>query len=163
MWSSVVRVANFNRELLRRMLADIPAADMCKQPPGLPNHPTWLMGHLAMVRNSIAKQAGNPSADFPESWGKLFGRNSTPTADSSQYPGKDELWKTFERLHDHALRAASELTSEQLAGPHTIDVLKPAFPTLGDLLVQMLTSHDGLHAGQLSDWRRANGLPRMIS
>lgn len=162
MWQSVIRVANFNKELLRRMLADIPEADMCKQPPGLPNHPTWLVGHLAFVRFAMAKQMGHPPSDFPDSWAKLFGRNSTPVDDASQYPPKEELWGTFERAHEHALRVASELSSEQLAGTHAIETLRPAFPTLGDLLVQMLTSHDGLHVGQLSDWRRANGLPRMI-
>jgi hypothetical protein len=162
MWNNLMCVTRFNVNLLERMLADIPATEMCRQTTGLPNHPTWLVGHLAFVRFMMIKQTGGDTSDFPESWMALFGRNSTPSGALEEYPPKGELWNAFTRLHEAAMNRVTSLTPEQLAAPHAIVSLKEPFPTLGDLLLQMLTAHDGLHIGQLSDWRRTLGYPRLM-
>lgn len=162
MLASLSRVTAFNIKLLERMIGDIPADQMCQQPPGLPNHPAWTLGHLALVRFGMIKQMGGETSDFPEQWIALFGRGSTPCADVEQYPAKDELWSAVVRLHETTMKCLETLSPEQLERPHSIESLKEPFPTLGDLLVQMLTSHDGLHVGQLSDWRRALGYPRLM-
>jgi hypothetical protein len=162
MLESLSRVVAFNTNLLERMIGDIPPERMCEQPPGLPNHPAWILGHLAFVRFAMTKQLGIESSDFREEWAPLFGRGSTPCSEDNKYPGKDELWDAFKRLQSTVMERVVTLTSEELAQPHTVEPLKAPFPTLGDLLLQMLTSHDGLHAGQLSDWRRTLGFPRLM-
>lgn len=162
MFTSLSRVAAFNTNLLERMIGDIPAEQMCEQPPGLPNHPAWTLGHLAFVRFAILKQLGVESSEFPEEWIPLFGRGSTPCSEHAKYPTKDELWQTFMRLQQAVLERVKSLTPEELAQPHSIASLQVPLPTMGDLLLQMLTAHDGLHVGQLSDWRRTLGYPRLM-
>jgi hypothetical protein len=162
MFESLSRVVAFNTQLMERMIGDIPAERMCEQPPGLPNHPAWILGHLAFVRFALLKQLGVRNTDFREGWMPLFGRGSTPCSEDNKYPGKEELWDTFKRLQKVAMEHVLALTPEQLAQPHSIDSLKEPFPTVGDLLMQMLTAHDGLHIGQLSDWRRTLGFPRLM-
>jgi hypothetical protein len=162
MLTSLSRVSSFNVNLLERMIVDIPAERMCVQPSGLPNHPTWLVGHLSYVRFALIKQMEIAPAEFPEAWLPLFGRNSTPTEEVEKYPGKAELWDAFARLQQMTISRVTALTPEQLAGPHGVESFKESLPTLGDLLLQMLTAHDGLHVGQLSDWRRAMGYPRLM-
>jgi hypothetical protein len=162
MLTSLSRVASFNHSLLERMLADISADQFCQQPPGLPNHPAWLVGHLAFVRVAMLKQLGDTPTEFPEAWLPLFGRNSTPNDELANYPSKTELWDVFSRLQQMAITRVMALTPEQLEQPHGIETFKKSLPTLGDLILQMLVAHDGLHVGQLSDWRRALGYPRLM-
>lgn len=162
MFESLSRVVAFNTSLLERMIGDIPAERMCEQPAGLPNHPAWILGHLAFVRFALLKQLGVDNGDFPEAWVPLFGRGSTPCSEDKKYPGKEELWDAFKRLQNVTIESIMALTPKQLAEPHSIESLKEPFPTIGDLLLQMLTAHDGLHVGQLSDWRRALGFPRLM-
>ena len=111
---------------------------------------------------AMLKQLGIESSDFREEWQPLFGRGSTPCSEDNKYPAKDELWDAFQRLQKAAMEKVLTLTPEQLAQPHSIESLKEPFPTIGDLLLQMLTAHDGLHVGQLSDWRRTLGFPRLM-
>ncbi len=51
---------------------------------------------------------------------------------------------------------------EKMKEQHTIEPLKGVFATLGHLVVGGLIMHEGLHLGQLTDWRRAHGLPRLM-
>jgi hypothetical protein len=162
MFASLSRVVRFNTHLLERMIGDIPAEQMCQQPPGLPNHPAWILGHLAFVRFMLIKQLGGESASFREEWMPLFGRGSMPCSEEAHYPAKADLWNAFTELQRAAMERVVALTPEQLGQPHTIESLKEPFPTIGDLLLQMLTAHDGLHLGQLSDWRRTLGYPRLM-
>ena len=37
--------------------------------------------------------------------------------------------------------------------------IRDFWPTLGDGLVWMIASHENIHLGQLSAWRRVQGLP----
>jgi hypothetical protein len=162
MTESLRCVIEFNFNLLERMIGDIPADQMCQQPTGLPNHPSWILGHLAFVRFVLLQQLGHASNEFPEVWMPLFGRGSIPTEELEKYPTKEELWSAFFKLQAEAKPIVLSLTPEQLAQEHTIETLKKPFPTIGDLLLQMLTAHDGLHIGQLSDWRRVLGYPRLM-
>jgi hypothetical protein len=156
----ILHVSNFYHHLLEAMVKDVPDEKFCLQPPGLPNHPAWIVGHLSVIRSMANKTLGNP-VDFPETWTTLFGRGSTPTDDRAAYPSKDELLGTFRRLHASACEALEKTPAEKFAGPHPIERLREFFPTLGDLMVQAFVGHDGLHVGQLSDWRRANGYSRL--
>ena len=54
------------------------------------------------------------------------------------------------------MNAVKSLPPERLAEPHSLAIMQPMRPTLGDLLLQVLAGHDGLHVGQLSDGEWAN-------
>jgi hypothetical protein len=161
MLANVTHEWNQGTLLLKKMLADINGDTICEQPTNLPNHPLWTIGHLALVRAHISKMGPKPVA-FPEAWAPLFGRGSTPTNDKSFYPAMNAILASFDEAHAGAVETLESLSPEQLAGPHSMANFKASHPTLGDLLVRLTIAHDGLHAGQLSDWRRAMKLPRVI-
>jgi hypothetical protein len=125
------------------------------------NHATWQAGHLATVRSAVAGILG-ATPTVPQPWGKLFGPGTTPSTDASIYPSKQELLDTHaaaQAAFRKALRAASP---ELLAQPNPIESLRWMMPTVGALGAGVLTTHDCLHLGQLSVWRRTLGLPRVI-
>jgi hypothetical protein len=161
MLQTIVDVSECNVNLLENMLKDVPPEHMCHQPPGLPNHPTWQVGHMATVRFFITKTLETP-ADFPEAWLPLFSPQSVPTAEAARYPQKDELIATFKQVHRAAVDALKRATPSQLGAAHGIANLNALGSTVGLLVSTTLTMHDGLHLGQLSDWRRVMGLPRAL-
>ena len=161
MMKTIIELVDGNAGLLEAMVADIPDDRMCHQPANVPNHPAWQVGYLAFVRANMAKLLGG-AGEMPEAWAALFKTGSTPLAERSAYPSKDELLSAFRRLHREAVAALARADAATLAGPHPIVALRGPFPTLGHLVIGLLTMHDGLHLGQISNWRRANGLPRMM-
>ncbi|NNJ26859.1 DinB family protein [Alienimonas chondri] len=147
------------------LAADIPEDRLAEQPqPGM-NPPVWLLGHVAVVGNfalSLLDGLGidAPAVDLP-GWRENFGIGSRPLvyADDFSPPSGDELRAAVKDTHARYLAASAHLTPEMLAKPLPIERLAVRFPTYGDMLTHLLTTHDAVHWGQLSAWRRAVGLP----
>ena len=158
----IVDLAEGHRQLLDQMLADVPPGEMCRQPNGLRNHAAWQVGHLAFVRSAVAKLLGGEDPGLGEEWGAKFGRGTEPTDDPAHDPAKEDLVAKFAAAHEAALRAVGRADDAALERPNPIPGLAKRFPTMRALVVGMFGTHDGLHLGQLSVWRRAMGLPRVL-
>jgi uncharacterized damage-inducible protein DinB len=74
------------------------------------------------------------------------------------YPAKAVLLKAYEEAHQRLVAAALAATPEQLQELPP-ERFRSRFPTLGHVMLHMLTNHQAVHLGQLSAWRRALGLP----
>ena len=68
------------------------------------------------------------------------------------------MLKTLEDAHARLADAVTKAAPETLAQPAP-ERIRERFPTVGALLVGLMTSHHASHNGQLSAWRRAMGLP----
>jgi hypothetical protein len=144
-----------------RLAADIDDARFAEQPsPGV-NPPAWLIGHLA-VASDLGVGLFGESRALSEEWHTLFGPGSTPTSDRSAYPSKAELLTTLRTAHERLSTLARSASIEQLARPNPSRFFKKELPTTGDILAHLLTSHEGMHLGHLSNWRRQVGLPYLF-
>ena len=144
----------------RRLVADIDDAQFADQPtPGV-NHPAWLLGHLAISTDFAATKFGLAPCQ-PRSWFKDFSSGSFPRPDRASYPGKAELMAAYEAGHERVEKAALAATPEAMDQPHGLEIagLKEALPTVGHLVVHLMTAHEASHLGHLSNWRRQKGLP----
>ncbi len=149
----------------QKLVADVPDDQMCAQP--IPdrvlNHPAFLLGHLAWAHDSrAAALTGQPAgmASDPK-WKEIFGMGAKPSADRSLYPSKVELLKAFEESHARLGEAAAKATPDALAQPLP-EPMRNRFPTVGNLVLGLMTSHFATHLGQLSAWRRAMGYPSVF-
>ena len=143
----------------RKLVADVPDEQMTAQPVAgrTMNHPAFLLGHLAWAAGDVgAGFAGLPPM-FGAEWKELFGMGAQPLADRSRYPSKEALLKALEEGHARLGDAVPKLTPEVLAQPAP-ERMRERFPTVGALMVGLMTSHHASHNGQLSAWRRAMGL-----
>jgi len=143
-----------------RLLArDIAAEQMCAQPHAGMNHPAWVFGHLTMAGHSALRVLGHDEP-APEGWAALFKRGSLPCGDAA-YPSKDELLAAWERTHE---RVAMELpdVDEAVLTPANDVIMQELLPTRADLLAHLMTTHESIHLGQLSAWRRALGMPGVL-
>jgi len=156
--SHLLNTYSRNLDYAKRLVADVPEDKMAHQPaPGM-NHPAWVIGHLALVGDMIGGLMGQaPLA--PAAWEPIFGNSSKPSADASIYPGKAELVAALERSHARIASIVSGLPPEALAQTMPKEEYRKHFPTTGDALMYIMTFHDGVHLGQLSAWRRVQGMP----
>lgn len=148
-----------NADFLKHATAGIPAAEFTKQHANLPNHPAWLVGHLTFIRAAIPLQFGQPGPVQPDA---RYGAGSEPTSDASAYPSKEKLLADFDAAEAHLQKLIASLTPEQIEMPTPHEGFRKHFPLVKDLFLGVLSFHDGIHLGQLIDWRRAHGMPRLI-
>ncbi|HEX3999791.1 MAG TPA: DinB family protein [Pirellulales bacterium] len=149
----------------QKLVADVPDEKLCAEPaPGqVMNHPAFLLGHLAWAHDSrAAALSGQPPGPAASAeWKELFGMGAKPSTDRSRYPSKAELLKAFEEAHGRLGDAAANATAEALAQP-TPEPMRNRFPTVGAMVLGLMTSHFATHLGQLSAWRRAMGFPSVF-
>lgn len=151
----------FNLQFAKSLLNDVPQEKMCQQIGGLTNHPAWLIGHLAYACDSFAKLLGVEPI-CPPDWAGLFRNGSQPMPDASKYPDKATLLAKLEEGHRRLAKAVADTPESQFNKPNPIKELAAALPTLGDMLVFAMVGHEATHLGQLSAWRRAQGLPSVF-
>ncbi len=159
MHETIIHIYSFNLLYAQKLAADVPDEKMCAQPIDgkVMNHPAFLLGHLALVSDSAPGMLGQqPTA--PAAWKELFGMGAKVQADRKLYPAKAELLKALEDAHGRFVAALTKATPEELAKPAP-ERMRARFPTIVHLLHGMMTSHEAVHLGQFSAWRRAMGFP----
>ena len=98
------------------------------------------------------------SALCPIEWREQFNPGSQPSADPGAYPLMTSLLDTFGSVYTDLLGAAREADSSILAATNPFCPAQPHFPSAGDFVAYLISSHLAYHLGQLVAWRAAAGL-----
>ena len=144
-------------EFLRRLVSDLDDTQMVAQPPNMPNHPAWTIGHLAFSLQQIAGECGL-SPWLPDDWAAKFGTGSEPTSETDTFPHKATLLQRLEDSKQRLFSVVQSLGEVGLANPLPDVRYRDRFPTIGHAVVHILSGHTALHLGQLTVWRRLIGL-----
>lgn len=128
------------------------------------NHPAFAVGHLALYPVKVLELLGqnDAAARPPADYQGLFSKDATciDDADGSKYPRKEELLAVFQRTYDAALAALRACDDAALLADNPVEgPIKSVCPTLGSMLAFYMTGHVTSHLGQISAWRRMEGLP----
>ena len=143
--------------LLTRYLDGFNDRNAVSQVPNLPNHVAWSVGHLALTMHRAAERISGKTHELgyaPEP----FAFGSQPTASARDYPPLQEL---VQRFHKSITLLADAVRNTSDEG------LKRSVPwgatttSVRDLAMRMVF-HNGTHAGQIVDLRRALGMPQVI-
>ena len=162
MLDHIFRAAEVNVDYAKKLVADLPEDKMCVQPVAGMNHAAWVLGHLAFVFDSMIRVFGGTPGMSPE-WATLFNLSSKPHTDRAAYPSKAELLEAYEKGFRRLVSAVKEAPKEAFDREFPNPKLRPLLPTVGVAIVHILASHHALHLGQLSAWRRAQGMPGVIT
>ena len=157
MFDHVAYLYQFNLRYAERLVKDVSADQMSVQPGGVINHPAWSLGHLVVSADHLAQFLGLGS-NLPEGWSETFKSGGEPTADASAYPTKEALLDALRDQHERNVEAAKATAPERFAEPHPNEKTRKYFPTVGDMIIFMMTSHEMDHLGQIAAWRRAMGI-----
>lgn len=153
----VTYLYQFNLKFAQTLVSDVTREQMVEQPNGLVNHPMWSLGHLTVAADGLGKLFGLDSA-LPEDWETSFATGGVPSGDIKAYPSKDDLLATLTTEHERNTEAVLKAGSAWFAEPHPHEGTRKYFPTVGDMVIFLMTSHEMDHLGQVAAWRRAMGL-----
>jgi len=162
MFEYALPIYAFGLTYAQKLVADLGEAQLCAQPvPGRTmNHAAFTLGHLAWVSEAGGNLLGAPPTSTPDRK-DIFGMGSTPSSDRAIYPSKAELLAWLEAGHARLVTAVQGAQPEVFAHPAP-ERMRARFPTMGSLILGLMTSHEATHLGQLSAWRRALGLPSVF-
>jgi hypothetical protein len=152
---------NKNLDYGTRLVADLSDEQMIAQP-NVPtgvivNHPAWVFSHLNIYIPIIAAMVEGRAFDDPRE--HPFGMTSRPQLDQSLYASKVELLRDFTEGHQR-VHAAMKNADESLFERDTpLERWRATMPKLGFVLPYLMLLHENQHLGQVSAWRRAQGLP----
>lgn len=165
----VADAASMGPRYAMRLIKDIPAERFARlAKPGnvtvQANHPAFILGHLCLYPIKVVELLGQDTSNVvpPEKFNAMFSKDATCTddPDASLYPPSDQIISFFETSYAAAIDAMRSASDAQLAAENPVDTpMKNVCPTLGGLLTFYMTGHVMTHLGQLSTWRRMEGLP----
>ena len=126
-------------------------------------HPLWVMGHVAFIEGLTHEMLGggaNPVAH----WAGIFGQDTVPTADASQYPSFPKVVDKYVELRNRNLQLLESMTEADLDKPTPWQPkgLEEHFATFGKALLT-IAMHQMAHRGQITDAIRAAGRATPVS
>ena len=157
MLKHVTYLYGFNLRYAEMLVKDVSTEQMAAQAGGVINHPAWSLGHLVVSADHLGQLMGLES-NLPEGWSETFKAGGEPSGDVSAYPSKEEILGTLKEQHARNGEVVKNFDDSRFADPHPDEGRRKYFPTRGDQIVFMMTSHEMDHLGQIAAWRRAMGL-----
>lgn len=151
-----------------RLLADITSSTFARFacPGGQAvesNHPAFVLSHLCIYAPRIISQLGRDDlsvavADQIEATGSKDAK-CVDDPDGLVYASMEEIVATFTKGYANAMTALREVDDETLqqANP-TGGRMTELFPTIGSMHGFYVGGHMMMHLGQLSAWRRMQGM-----
>lgn len=152
----LIHTYEFNLEHIKKIVADVSDEQMTLQPNGLVNHPAWTLGHLASTSDMLAKTLSLEST-FPEEWKEACKTGGTPSGDAAVFASKEQLLAELSNQHARVAEAVKQAGSESFTA-ESEENFRKMFPTVGDIIMYLMSAHEGTHIGQLQTWKRAAGL-----
>ena len=124
------------------------------------NHPAWIFCHLNVYHAPIVGLlSGKP---FEDPKGHKFGMGvQACAADPSLYASKNELLAAYECGHADVATAmrASAAGGGALDADTPLERWRATMPKVGVALPYLMLVHESTHLGQISMWRRVQGMP----
>ena len=154
-------VIQHTRNQTLKLVADLSDDQLPHQPAPKTNHPAWVLGHLLLVDHAFLQTiTGTPlPAWLDEPWRATYGGKSEPSPDASKYKPKAFYIERLAAVREGIYAGLKKLTPEDLAKPHPDPARRERIPTIGHALTFYGIWHEAYHGGQLSAWRRVQGLP----
>lgn len=157
MLEAIITSAGLVKSYGEAMLADLSDEQWTQIPEGVAMHPASIVGHVATSYGFGAAMLAGQEPSPPEGWMELFGPSAAAQADAT-YPPKETLLSVLNDTRAQVIEGLRTATPETLAQPIEDEQLREVFPTIGAVVIALLTVHESTHWGQLSAWRRAMGM-----
>ena len=150
----------------RRMLTDVGADRFARlsSPGGVTvqsNHPAFIYGHLSIYAPRIIEDLGGTAPAIPDGFVELFAKDSTcqDDPDGNIYPSQGAVTDFFFKGYEAASAALLSADDALFQSPNPLGgAMAEKFPSLGSLHNFYVGGHVMIHMGQMSAWRRMEGL-----
>ena len=152
-------VSRHQEKMLPTLLEGIADDQLSAQPIAGMNHPAWILGHILVVEQKIARDilGRQLQTTLDANWWDIYGIGSKPQADRKIYKAKDFYMRGLSETAAAIAAFVKEKTDADLEAPNPDPMLSQAFPTIAVALA-VAPTHRAYHSGQLAIWRKAMGL-----
>lgn len=149
-----------NQDYGQKLVADLDEHQMTlqlveKDAPA--NHPAWIFSHLNVYLPVIVAIIDGREFEDPKT--HPFGMLSKPESDRSIYGTKQELVGEFVAGHEKVVASLQGCDVTVFDNKVLLPRWRDLMPTAGHALPYLMLNHENMHLGQLSAWRRIQGLP----
>ncbi len=158
---ALIMVITFTRNQTLKLVADLSDEQLAVQPAPKTNHAAWVLGHILVSDYSFLQLiSGTPVPDWvDETVRAIYGNKSEPSADKSKYKPKQFYIEKLIAVREQIYTRLKAMTAADFDAPHPDPARRERFPTVGHMVTFYGTWHEAYHSGQLSAWRRVQGLP----
>ena len=146
-----------NGDYAQKLVADLVDEQMIIQPQPKMNHPAWILSHLNAYHPVLIGLVRGQTPDDPIL--HRFGMKSHPEQDASLYGTKEQLIATFKQGHGELDELMQSVDVAVFEKRMPLERWQTRFPKVGSVLGYVMIAHEATHLGQLSVWRRVQGLP----
>lgn len=126
------------------------------------NHPVFVYGHLSLYISRILGLVGLPVERWekPAGWEELFnaGVECKDDAAGTLYPELETVSSFFINGQKHLLKVLPEVNDEVFAQINPSEASRERMPNVGGVVNLLAGPHATYHLGQISAWRRFQGL-----
>lgn len=150
-----ISVLEFARWYTNNLLKDLPESKWLHQPSPTDNHVLWCIGHFAGTNVWAAKVLDIPGVIVSQEIQTAYGMGSKPSQTGN--PSLEEVKRAFQSSHEAVMAWLKSAPDSSLAGDISEKTGKFASDPL-DMMMK-LAWHEGFHAGQIANVRKALGLP----
>lgn len=159
--SAIAHCWKINQDYASRLVNDLSDEQMILQPApegkAPSNHPAWTLAHLNTYIPIVGALLEGKPFDDPKD--APFGMQSKPEHDLSIYPAKAELIGEFAEGHETVSKLLASADPEILDQQVSLERWKSRMPNVATALLYLGMCHENQHLGQLSTWRRVQGMP----
>ncbi len=149
-----------------RLLTDVDASKFARlaAPGGQTvesNHPAFIYGHLSLYGPRILSNLGQEAPAVPDGFEAVFSKDATcvDDPDGSIYPAMGAVTEFFFDGYKAAMEALKSTSDDTFQQPNPLGgPMAEKFPTLGSMHNFYVGGHVMIHMGQMSAWRRMQGL-----
>lgn len=125
------------------------------------NHAAFVYGHLSLYAPRILEALGKDVPEIPAGFEASFSKDAqcTDDTDGTVYPSMEDITTFFFAGYKAVIEALKETDDSvfQQANP-TGGRMTEMFPTIGSMHNFYVGGHVMIHMGQVSAWRRMQGL-----
>ena len=150
-----------NLEYGPNLVKDLSDEQMTRQPAPASsapaNHPAWVFSHLNVYIPIVGCLITGEEIVDPKD--HKFGMTSKPEADRTIYATKQELIDEFVSGHEKVIEQLSKADDSIFDRDVQLERWRERMPKVGTALPYLMILHENVHLGQLSAWRRVQGLP----
>jgi len=125
------------------------------------NHPAFVYGHLSLYAPKVLQQIAHPAPRVPEHFEIAFSKDAScrDDPDGGLYPAMDEVLGFFREAYRMVTGGLRSTPDEIFQQPNpAAGRMRELFPTIGSVQAFYCGGHMMMHLGQLSAWRRMEGL-----
>jgi hypothetical protein len=150
-----------NQDYAPKLVADLSEEQMVAQPASNPdapaNHPAWVFSHLNVYLPVICAIIKNETFEDPKT--HPFGMLSKPEPSAETYASKQELLDAFVTGHDQVAQLLGDADDSVFSQSVQLPRWREMMPTAAIALPYLMFNHENTHLGQVSAWRRIQGMP----